>query len=700
METVMTKILAILQARFSSTRLPGKVLKPILGRPMLALQIERILQAKKIDRLIVATSTHQSDDEIEKLCKDLKIYCFRGSLDDVLDRFYHAALQWQPEHIVRLTGDCPVIDPDIVDELISFYLKGNYDYTANSIEPSFPDGLDAEIFSFSALKKAWEEANLPSQREHVTPFIYNHPELFKIGHYKNRIDLSYHRWTVDEPEDFELINKIYEALYPDNPSFRMADILKFLESHPELLEINKKFKRNEGMEKSLKEDRRKEAAKRFNLHKSLSLQERAKERIPGLSQLLSKRPDLFSYGIWPGYFSRAKGVEVWDLDGNHYIDMSISGIGANVLGYADPDVDSAVKVAIDRGVSSSLNCPEEVKLADLLCELHPWAQKVRFARSGGEAMTIAVRIARTYTGKDKIAFCGYHGWHDWYLSANIGTENALGEHLLPGLNPAGVPKVLKDTAIPFRYNRIDELKTILDAQKGEVAAIVMETIRNEEPNPGFFEEIRRLADESDAVLIIDEISSGFRMNTGGTHLILGIEPDIAVFSKALGNGYAIAAIIGKLEVMDAAQKTFISSTNWTERIGPTAAIAMIKKHREYDVGKHLMKIGKLVQEGWKSISEKNGIPIHIGGIPPLSHFTFEHEKPLVLKALFIQLMLEKGFLASNIFYAMYAHTEAHVEKYILAADQAFAFIRKAIDSGEPEKFLLGEPSTAGFKRLN
>jgi glutamate-1-semialdehyde 2,1-aminomutase len=180
----------------------------------------------------------------------------------------------------------------------------------------------------------------------------------------------------------------------------------------------------------------------MNIQKSLETQRKAQILIPGMTQLLSKRPDMFAPGVWPGYFSKAKGVEIWDLDGNRYIDMSIAGIGANVLGYADPDVDAAVRSAIDAGVSSSLNCPEEVELAELLCDLHPWADMVRYARTGGESMAIAVRIARAYTGKDKIAFCGYHGWHDWYLAANLGTENALGEHLLPGLSPIGVPKGL------------------------------------------------------------------------------------------------------------------------------------------------------------------------------------------------------------------------------------------------------------------
>jgi glutamate-1-semialdehyde 2,1-aminomutase len=437
----------------------------------------------------------------------------------------------------------------------------------------------------------------------------------------------------------------------------------------------------------------------MNITKSLEMQVRARKIIPGMTQLLSKRPDMFAPGVWPGYFSKAKGVEVWDLDGNHYVDMSIAGIGANVLGYTDPDVDTAVHAAIDVGVSSSLNCPEEVELADLLCELHPWADMVRYARTGGESMTIAVRIARAYTRKDKIAFCGYHGWHDWYLSANQGTENALGEHLLPGLSPRGVPKGLKGTALPFRYNHLEELQKIIQENRNDLAAIVMEPIRDEQPLPGFFEGIRALADEIGAVLVIDEISAGFRLNTGGAHLLLNVIPDIAVFSKALGNGYPIAAVIGKRHIMDIAQQTFISSTNWTERIGPTAAIATIKKHRNADAGAHLVAIGKLIQEGWKMLGEKNGLSLTVGGIPPLSHFSFLAEEPLSLKSFFVQLMLEKGFLASTLFYSMYAHTKGHVDSYLKAVDEAFGEISEVCRKGNIKEKFKGKPASAGFKRL-
>lgn len=429
------------------------------------------------------------------------------------------------------------------------------------------------------------------------------------------------------------------------------------------------------------------------------MQERARRRIPGMTQLLSKRPDQFAPGVWPGYFSRAKGAEVWDLDGNRYIDMSLGGIGANVLGYADPDVDAAVKETLEAGTSCTLNGPEEVELAELLCELHPWAEMARFARTGGESMAIAVRIARCHTGRDKIAFCGYHGWHDWYLAANLGTENALGEHLLSGLKPAGVPQGLKGTALPFRYNCPDELNTIMARHKREIAAIVMEPIRNTQPLPGFLEKVRATADEVGAVLIFDEISSGFRLACGGAHLVLGVTPDMAVFSKALGNGYPIGAVIGRAEVMEAAQNTFISSTYWTERIGPTAALAMIRKYRRYRVQEHLAEIGGTVQTGWRTLGERRRLPLQVGGILPMGHLEFQDAKKLALKALFVQRMLERGYLASTAFYSMYAHQAEQVASYLKAADEVFKEMADLLQSDRVEESLKGPPAAAGFQRL-
>jgi glutamate-1-semialdehyde 2,1-aminomutase len=325
---------------------------------------------------------------------------------------------------------------------------------------------------------------------------------------------------------------------------------------------------------------------------------------------------------------------------------------------------------------------------------------VRYTRSGGEAMVVAVRIARAHTGKDKVAFCGYHGWHDWYLSANLSERNALGEHLLPGLNPAGVPKGLSGTAFPFHYNRIEDLEQIVATHGNDLAAVIMEPIRNLEPDPGFIEGVRALADKIEAVLIMDEISSGFRLCTGGAHLVISsVMPDIAVFSKAIGNGYPIAAVIGKAKIMQAAQNTFISSTNWTERVGPTAALATIKKHKREQVAKHLISIGETVQRGWVALALKHNLVIETGGIKPLVHFNFEHNLAQEMKAYFVQLMMEHGFLATNLFYAMYSHTKKHVNAYLKAVDISFEKIAKAIHDDNLHSKLSGKPSSVGFKRI-
>jgi glutamate-1-semialdehyde aminotransferase len=416
--------------------------------------------------------------------------------------------------------------------------------------------------------------------------------------------------------------------------------------------------------------------------------------------LLSKRPELLLPEQWPVYYSRAKGVEVWDLDGTKYTDMISGGIGACVLGYADEDVDAAVGGAIKAGTMTHLNCPEEVELADLLCELHPWAEMARFARCGGEALALAVRVARAHTRRDKVAFCGYHGWHDWYLAANLYEENALSAHLLSGLEPAGVPRGLEGTSLPFRYNHVEELEAIVAATRGELAAVVLEPVRSYEPAPGFLERVKELAHESGAVLIFDEVTSGFRMNTGGAHLLYGTTPDIAVFAKGMSNGYAMAAVIGREEVMQAAQDSFISSTYWTEKIGPVAALATIRKHRELNVPRHLAQVGEMMRDGWRCAAEKAGISVNVTGVPALTYFSFDCPNAQAVRTLFTQMMLERGYLATNAFYATYAHKPSHMEKYAAAVEEVFAALARAINAGEVEKLLKGAVAHSGFQRLS
>lgn len=430
------------------------------------------------------------------------------------------------------------------------------------------------------------------------------------------------------------------------------------------------------------------------------LYRKAKTRIPGGAQLLSKRPEMFLPENWPAYYSRAKGSQVWDLDGNVYHDMSYNGIAACILGAADPDVEEAVIAAVRAGSMSTLNPPEEVELAELLCELHPWAEMVRYARCGGEAMAVAVRIARAHTGRDRVAFCGYHGWHDWYLAANLAEDHALDGHLLPGLDPAGVPRGLAGTALPFRYNHAEELEAIIAKHGDEIGAVVMEPIRNIEPLPGFLAQVRQVCDRIGAVLVVDEVSVGWRLNTGGAHLVYGLRPDIAVFAKAISNGYPMAAIIGTRDVMQAAQSTFISSTYWTERIGPAAALATIRKHRRENVPQHLCRIGQMVRDGWRLAAERAGLPITIGGLVPLSHFAIQHPEAQAAATLFTQLMLERGFLATKAFYTTFAHQDAVIEEYLQAAEDVFGVVAQALERGAVKSLLRGPVAHVGFTRLN
>ena len=435
-------------------------------------------------------------------------------------------------------------------------------------------------------------------------------------------------------------------------------------------------------------------------HTGQDLYRKAKTRIPGGTQLLSKRPEMFLPENWPAYYSRAKGAQVWDLDGNMYYDMSYNGIAACILGAADPEVEEAVIAAVRAGSMSTLNPPEEVELADLLCELHPWADMVRFGRCGGEAMAIAVRIARTHSGRDRVAFCGYHGWHDWYLAANLAEDHALDGHLLPGLDPAGVPRALRGTALPFRYNHAEELQAIVAEHGSEIGVVVMEPIRNMEPVPDFLAEVRAICDRIGAVLVVDEVSVGWRLNTGGAHLVYGLQPDIAVFAKAISNGYPMAAIIGKREVMQSAQSTFISSTYWTERIGPAAALATIRKHRRENVPQHLHRIGQMVRDGWRVAAERAGLPITIGGLVPMSSFAIQHPDAQAASTLFTQLMLEKGFLATKAFNTTFAHQDQVIEEYLQAAEDAFSVIAQALAHGAVREMLQGPIQHTGFARLN
>lgn len=693
------KYLAMIQARCGSSRLPNKVLKELCGKSVLQQMIERVQRSRHVDEIMVITTDGKEDCAIVRLCNRIGVRVGTGSKEDVLDRFYQNAKLLSPSYIIRLTGDCPCIDPELIDQAI-LQMDEDTDY-CGMLSETFADGLDIEIFKFTALEKAWREASHVYEREHVTQYMIHHPHLFRLQDFVSPAGyFGNHRWTVDEPEDFELVSRIFEHFLneQDMVKFGYRDILDFLTENPELMKINSMYRRNEGLEKSMKEEIR----TRIQKGKGQELYERAKKMIPGGTQLLSKRPEMFLPQLWPVYYSRAKGCGIWDMDGRQYTDMSYMGIGSNVLGYANDEVDAAAHEAMRNGSMCTLNAPEEVYLAEELLRLHPWAGGVRYAKAGGEAMAMAARIARAYTKKDKILFCGYHGWHDWYLAANLSDKEALNDQHIAGLEPMGVPQGLSGTNLPFHYNNFAEFECLIKKHKGSIAAVIMEPVRNDYPTDGFLKKIREAAAAEGAVLIFDEITAGFRICAGGSHKELGVEPDIAVFAKGMTNGYPLSAVVGRGEIMQAAQGTFISSTFYTERIALAAALKNIQLYRKYRVWEKQIAYGELVRSGWEQKAKKYGIRIRTGGIAPLSHFTIEgKEDALVYKTFFIQEMLKRGYIASNAFYASYAHSEKIINEYLEHVDEVFSKIAKIQESGKNlEAFLEGPVCHAGFGRLN
>ena len=677
------------------------MLMRLADKPMILYQLERIKRCKSLDDVILATSSEGNDDILASTVMSAGFSVFRGSLSDVLERFRACAANEQAELVVRLTGDCPLTDPNLIDELVDAFCEGNWDYLSNCAlgdQLSVPDGFDAEVFRAELLQRAAREAKLPSEREHVTPWFRSESAGLRWGHFRHEPVRPYYRVTVDDPVDFEVVRAVVKALEPQDPDFGVDAVVSYLNQHPEIASLNLATVRNEGYLKSLKEDQEQSLQVPPSQGKGQNLWRRAKRVIPGGNMLLSKRAEMFLPEQWPAYFSRAKGCRVWDLDGRELIDMSIMGIGTNLLGYGHLEVDAAVVATVATGNMSTLNCPEEVWLAERLVAMHPWAEMARFARSGGEANAIAIRIARAATGRDTVAICGYHGWHDWYLATNLQNDSGLEEHLLPGLEPNGVPRALAGSVQPFSFNRLDQLEALASAH--QLAAVKMEVQRSAPPDPGFLEGVRELCTHLGIVLIFDECTSGFRETFGGLHLKYGVEPDMAMFGKALGNGYAITATIGRRAVMEAAQSTFISSTFWTERIGPTAALKTLEVMERERSWEQITAAGLELRRRWQELADRHGLSISHNGLPALTGFAFQSPKALEYKTLITQEMLKKGYLAATSCYVSLAHTQEIIEPYLGELDEIFALIAECEQGRPVEELLEGPVCHGGFKRLN
>ncbi len=679
------KTLAILQARSSSHRLPAKVLKPILGQPMLMRQIERIRRAKEINKLVVATSVEASDDHLAGMCAQNDIECFRGSLDDVLDRFYVAAKHYHPEYVVRLTGDCPLTDPEVIDQVLRYFFEGGFDYATNGLQPTYPDGLDVEVMRFESLQVAWKEAKLPSERQHVTPFIHGNPERFRIGHYRGASDHSFLRWTVDEPLDFELVTQIYETLYPENPNFGSQDILDLLEKNPALKTWNTQIRRNEGYAKSLKEDGERQMDSRYQ--KSEELLERAQRTIPLGSQTFSKSKTQFPFGVSPYFIKCAKGSRAWDVDGNEYVDF-INSLAAVTLGYNDPDVTSAVKAQLEDGVIFSLPHSLEMQVAEKIVEMVPCAEKVRFGKNGSDATSGAIRLARAYTGRDHVAICGYHGWQDWYIGA---TARNL-----------GVPVSTRELTHTFTYNDVDSLHRLFEKHPGEFAAVILEPMNTTEPKDNFLEKIKELTAKNGAVLVFDETVTGFRYSNGGAQEFFNVTPDLSTFGKGLANGYPVSAVAGRSDIMKLMEEVFFSFTFGGEALSLAAALATLTKLQKEPVLKVVARQGQKIISEVARLIEKHQCQaiLSISGHPSWSILGFKDTASYTqwdMKTLFLQEMFARGILILSSHNMSYAHTDEDLAQLLRAYDEVLPLLRNCVERRSLREVLRCKPLEPLFK---
>ena len=677
------KTIAIIQARLDSRRFPSKILGRIGKFSLIELLIKRLKKSREVDEIILAVPKNKKNKLIKKYVRNVKL--FFGSENDVLDRFYKAAKKFKATNIVRICGDSPFVDPKIVDKIILKLKKNNLDYVSNTIEPTFPDGLDAEAFRFITLKKAWKNATSKYDREHVTPFIINNSK-FKKYNLKFKKNLSLIRLTVDEKIDLKQIEKVYHHF--KNPiNFGIEDIFKLLNKNKKIFSINSSISRNEGSK----------------LNTGQKMWRRAKTYIPGGNMMLSKRPEMFAPNQWPTYYKKAKGCFVWDLDNKKFLDMSLMSVGTNILGYSNNTVDSAVIKSIKQSNMSSLNCAEEVYLSEKLIDMHKHFDMVRYARTGGEANAIAIRIARAATGRDKIAICGYHGWHDWYLSANLNnieTNGVLKDHLLPGLSTTGVPKNLKNTVYPFKFNDFRTLEKICSQNK--IGAIKMEIFRNFPPSKNFLSNVRKLASKKGIVLIFDECTSGFRESFGGLHLKYNIFPDMCILGKALGNGFPITAILGKKEVMENAQSSFISSTFWTERSGFVAGLKTLEVMEKIKSWKIISDQGKKIKKMLNNVAKRNGLNLEISGLDSCPSYSIINSKNwLEYKTFITQELLKQNILGANTTYVSISHSDKVIKNYEDKLNNIFFSIYKVVHSKKKiSNFLDGPVSHSGFRRLN
>ena len=643
------KKIAIIQARMGSTRFPGKVLESLQNKPVLEWVVAAAKKIPTIDEVVVATSTAEIDQPIVKWCERFGVSVYCGNEIDVLSRYYEAASFFKADIVMRITGDCPLIDPMIAGQVLHLVSEGYAHYASNAMPPTWPDGLDCEAFTFQALEKAYQNATRSSDREHVTSYIRNNQNSFKTLNVTCPIPgLEKYRWTVDSNEDLAFLNKALSRLEKEISLFSLLELLK---NSKDL--IQPPYKRNEGFDKSLASEI--VLCKQFK--KSHALLERALKVIPLGSQTFSKSYIQYPEKTSPLFLTHGIGSHVWDVDGNEYVDL-VSALMPNVLGYADPDINFAIQSQLQKGITLSLATELEIELAEKLCTLIPSAEKVRFGKNGTDVTSAAIRIARAYTGREKIIVCGYHGWQDWYIGST--TRNK------------GVPKVVCDLTTSVPYNDLEIIEKLLSSE--DYAAIIMEPTNVHSPLPGYLQGVKNACENFGSLCIFDEVVTGFRFTTGGAQKYFGVTPHLSCFGKAMGNGMPISAIVGRADIMDQMEEIFFSGTFGGETLSIAAALATISKIEEQGVIEHLWNTGEQLSNKVQVLIDQHELSPVIGlaGYAPWKILQFKGTSDIdaqMIKTFFMQEMIKQGILVSGSHNISFSLTPQDVDK-ILESYQA------------------------------
>ncbi len=658
-------------ARMGSTRLPGKVLKPLgeFGDPVIDWVVTAGHSTPGVDEVWIATSTDPRDDVIAAWCKEHDVNCFRGSEDDVLARFHGAALKAKADVVVRVTCDCPFLDPTVIGEVIALRKATGAAYASNNDPPSWPDGLDCEAFTFRTLDYAHRLASRPSDRDTVTQYIVRNRYHFRAVSLNCPIPgLHKERWVLDTEADYEFCKEIAKKI---NPGVGYLEIMRVLEANPELRKINASHPRNERFFDSLPKE---EPVHRDHGY-SKAMLEGVGKLIPLASQTFSKSHLQYPVEA-PLFVTHGNGGLVYDVDGNEYVDL-VGGLLPNILGYRDIDVDNAIRDQLNAGISFSVATQLECNVAHRLRDMIPCAEMVRFGKSGTDVTTAAVRLARHITGRPLVLSQGYHGWADWCIGRDA-------------MRNSGVPS---DVQILTELITPDSISAGIGIRGQRYACVIIE------PDAFTGDQLRRfreLCDYNGTLLIFDEIISGFRYPMKSVQAYHSVIPDLACFGKEMGHGMPISAVVGKKKYMERMTEICFSGTFFGETLSLAAASRTLDKIRDEGVTEKLLARNQEMRELIREVGVTNSNPVYFHG-EGLQRIGFHETGDLSkeeTKTLFMQEMIANGVLVIASHNFCFAHTDADMKRVKNAYRATFKTFWKGLEKGSLKPLIKGPSISA------